>query len=75
LEGWIKKRITVNTVLQNIRKEENLTVVSENIREEAPEDSGYVNLDFGPTITQLLYKSFQKNTLNLQSILCWRSYQ
>lgn len=43
-EGWIK-RITVNTVLQKYRKEENLTVVSENIEEETPEDSGYVNLD------------------------------
>ena len=43
-EGWIK-RITVNTVLQKYRKEENLTVVSENIEEEEPEVSGYVNLD------------------------------
>jgi len=43
-EGWIK-RITVNTVLQKYRKEETLTLVTDNIEEEMPEDSGYLNLD------------------------------
>ena len=44
-EGWIK-RITVNTVLQKYRKEENLSLVTDNIEEEEePEDTGYMNLD------------------------------
>ncbi len=37
-EGWIK-RITVNTILQKFRKEEFLSVVSENIEE--PEEVDY----------------------------------
>ncbi|NNG09494.1 MAG: RNA polymerase sigma factor [Arenibacter sp.] len=43
-EGWIK-RITVNTVLQKYRKEESLSLVTDNIEEEEPEDTGYMNLD------------------------------
>ncbi len=43
-EGWIK-RITVNTVLQKYRKEEKLSLVTDNIEEEVPEDTGYMNLD------------------------------
>ena len=43
-EGWIK-RITVNTVLQKYRKEESLSLVTDNIEEEEPEDTGYINLD------------------------------
>ncbi|WP_086476230.1 MULTISPECIES: RNA polymerase sigma factor [Arenibacter] len=43
-EGWMK-RIAINTVLQKYRKEESLPLVSENIEEEAVEESGYVDLD------------------------------
>lgn len=43
-EGWIK-RITINTVLQKYRKEEKLTVVSENIEEETTDDTGYLDID------------------------------
>lgn len=44
-EGWIK-RITINTVLQKYRKEEKLTVISENIEEEETlGDTGYLDLD------------------------------
>ena len=45
-EGWIK-RITINTVLQKYRKEEKLTVISENIEEgeETLSDNGYLDLD------------------------------
>ncbi|WP_411029455.1 RNA polymerase sigma factor [Spongiimicrobium sp. 3-5] len=39
-EGWIK-RITVNTVLQKYRKEDPLTLVSENIQEESEVDSEF----------------------------------
>jgi len=42
-EGWMK-RITVNTVLQKYRKEEYLSVVSENMEEEAEEESGYIDV-------------------------------
>jgi len=42
-EGWIK-RITVNTVLQKYRKQEHLTVVSENLEEEVVVDNGYQDL-------------------------------
>lgn len=44
-EGWIK-RIAINTVLQKYRKEEKLTVISENIEEEeATGDAGYPDMD------------------------------
>jgi len=42
-EGWMK-RITVNTVLQKYRKEEYLNVVSENMEEEAEEESPYADV-------------------------------
>lgn len=42
-EGWIK-RITLNTVLQKYRKEEHLSIVSENIEEEIAIDSGYLDI-------------------------------
>ncbi|MCM4167927.1 ECF RNA polymerase sigma factor SigE [Arenibacter antarcticus] len=43
-EGWIK-RITINTVLQKYRKEERLSLVSENIEEESVEETGSMDLD------------------------------
>lgn len=45
-EGWIK-RITINTVLQKYRKEEKLTVISENTEEEEEitDDTSYLDLD------------------------------
>ncbi|MEG3656062.1 sigma-70 family RNA polymerase sigma factor [Arenibacter palladensis] len=49
-EGWIK-RITVNTVLQKYRKEETLTLVTDNIEDEMPEDSGYLNLDLATLLS------------------------
>tara|TARA_R110002050_G_scaffold64647_8_gene140525 strand:+ start:1021 stop:1407 length:387 start_codon:yes stop_codon:yes gene_type:complete len=49
-EGWIK-RITVNTVLQKYRKEETLTLVTDNIEDEVPEDSGYLNLDLATLLS------------------------
>lgn len=49
-EGWIK-RITVNTVLQKYRKEETLTLVTYNIEDEMPEDSGYLNLDLATLLS------------------------
>lgn len=49
-EGWMK-RITVNTILQKYRKEEYLTVVSENQETEEIETvSGYLDI----TLTTLL---------------------
>ena len=42
-EGWMK-RITVNTVLQKYRKEEHLSLVSENTEEETYIESGYVDV-------------------------------
>lgn len=42
-EGWIK-RITVNTVLQKYRREEYLSVVSENIPEEVTVASNYADV-------------------------------
>lgn len=42
-EGWIK-RITVNTVLQKYRKEEYLSVVSENHEEEVAVEPGYADV-------------------------------
>lgn len=42
-EGWIK-RITVNTVLQKYRKEEYLSVVSENHEEEVSVESSYADI-------------------------------
>jgi len=42
-EGWIK-RITVNTVLQKYRKEENLSVVTENIPDQIDIDSKEPNI-------------------------------
>ncbi|MUH35076.1 sigma-70 family RNA polymerase sigma factor [Zobellia amurskyensis] len=43
-EGWLK-RITVNTVLQKYRKEEHLSLVTENIEEGEPELEGdYENI-------------------------------
>ncbi|MBD3660707.1 MAG: RNA polymerase sigma factor [Arenibacter algicola] len=49
-EGWIK-RITVNTVLQKYRKEETLRLVTDNIEDEMPEDSGYLNLDLATLLS------------------------
>lgn len=44
-EGWMK-RITVNTILQKYRKEEYLTVVSENQEDEETEMvSGYLDIN------------------------------
>lgn len=43
-EGWIK-RITINTVLQKYRKEEKLTIISENIEEETVSDASYLDID------------------------------
>jgi len=46
-------------------------LVSENIEEEAPEDSGYVNLGFGH-IYSVIYKSLpNKLPLNLSFYMCW----
>ncbi len=42
-EGWMK-RITINTVLQKYRKEEYLSVVSENTEEETFVESGYADV-------------------------------
>lgn len=42
-EGWIK-RITVNTVLQKYRKEEYMSVVSENTEEETEVETAYADL-------------------------------
>lgn len=39
-EGWMK-RITVNTILQKYRKEEYLSVVSENIEEDTEQTASY----------------------------------
>ncbi|MDX1363460.1 RNA polymerase sigma factor [Arenibacter latericius] len=39
-EGWMK-RITINTVLQKYRKQQNLSLVSENIEEEVEEETVY----------------------------------
>ncbi|GGW38580.1 RNA polymerase sigma factor [Arenibacter certesii] len=43
-EGWMK-RITINTVLQKYRKQESLSLVSDNIQEEAIEEAEYVDVD------------------------------
>ena len=44
-EGWIK-RITINTVLQKYRKEEKLTVISENMEEEVLDDTNsYLDIE------------------------------
>ena len=44
-EGWIK-RITINTVLQKYRKEEKLTVISENLEEEELDDNNsYLDIE------------------------------
>jgi RNA polymerase sigma-70 factor (ECF subfamily) len=43
-EGWIK-RIAVNTTLQKYRKEEYLTVVSENMEKEVEVDSAYSDIN------------------------------
>ncbi|MGY8915240.1 MAG: RNA polymerase sigma factor, partial [Flavobacteriales bacterium] len=40
-EGWLK-RITVNTVLQKYRKEEYLSVITDNVEEEITVETGYV---------------------------------
>ena len=42
-EGWLK-RITVNTVLQKYRKEENLSVITDNVEEEVTVETGYVEV-------------------------------
>ncbi len=43
-EGWLK-RITVNTVLQKYRKEEYLSLVTENTETEAEVTTGYANIN------------------------------
>ena len=42
-EGWLK-RITVNTVLQKYRKEEYLSVITDNVEEEVMVETGYVEV-------------------------------
>ncbi len=51
-EGWMK-RITVNTVLQKYRKEEYLSVVSENTEEETEVESGYLDIEL-PTLLRYI---------------------
>ncbi|ALM08400.1 RNA polymerase sigma-70 factor [Sediminicola sp. YIK13] len=43
-EGWLK-RITVNTVLQKYRKEEYLSVITDNTEEEVTIETGYVEVE------------------------------
>lgn len=43
-EGWLK-RITVNTVLQKYRKEEYLSVITDNAEEEVTVETGYVEVE------------------------------
>ncbi len=43
-DGWLK-RVTVNTVLQKYRKEEYLTVITDNVEEETKVETGYVQVD------------------------------
>ncbi|MFT4831977.1 MAG: RNA polymerase sigma factor (sigma-70 family) [Psychroserpens sp.] len=42
-DGWLK-RITVNTVLQKYRKEEYLSVITDNVEEETTVETGYVEV-------------------------------
>lgn len=43
-EGWLK-RVTVNTVLQKYRKEEYLSVITDNVEEEITVETGYVEVE------------------------------
>ena len=43
-DGWLK-RVTVNTVLQKYRKEEYLSVITDNVEEEIPVETGYVEVE------------------------------
>ena len=51
-EGWIKK-ITVNTVLQKYRKEDFITVVSENIEEEVEVSSNFETIELSTLLTYI----------------------
>ncbi|MEJ1221552.1 RNA polymerase sigma factor [Sediminicola sp. 1XM1-17] len=43
-DGWLK-RVTVNTVLQKYRKEEYLSVITDNVEEESTVETGYVAVE------------------------------
>jgi RNA polymerase sigma factor (sigma-70 family) len=43
-DGWLK-RVTVNTVLQKYRKEEYLYVLIDNVEEETPVETGYIEVE------------------------------
>lgn len=43
-DGWLK-RVTINTVLQKYRKEEYLSVIIDNVEEEIPVETGYVEIE------------------------------
>lgn len=43
-DGWLK-RVTVNTVLQKYRKEEYLSVITDNVEEEIKVETGYVEVE------------------------------
>ena len=51
-EGWMK-RITVNTVLQKYRKEEYLSVISENVEEQVEVESNYMDIAL-PTLLRYI---------------------
>ncbi|AYN66136.1 sigma-70 family RNA polymerase sigma factor [Euzebyella marina] len=51
-EGWLK-RVTINTVLQKYRKEEYMTVVSENTEEETEVDSGYADIGLSTLLSYI----------------------
>ena len=51
-EGWMK-RITVNTVLQKYRKEEYLSVISENVEEQLEVESNYMDIAL-PTLLRYI---------------------
>ncbi|MGC1516345.1 MAG: RNA polymerase sigma factor [Maribacter sp.] len=64
-EGWMK-RITVNTVLQKYRKEEYLSVVSENMQEEEVSEHAYSEVPLQTLLSYILeLPNKYRSTFNL----------
>ena len=52
LEGWLK-RVTVNTILQKFRKEDFLSIVSENTEEAVDVDGPWENIDMATLLNHI----------------------